>query len=71
MTSFTENQRKEFNKKLIEMCKNIGFILDDTTLKCMYQFKLNPNPNKNEEEKKEDEISTSNTTISENEKNKN
>ena len=71
MTSFTENQRKEFNKKLIEMCKNIGFILDDTTLKFMYQFKLNPNPNKNEEEKKEDEISTSNTSISENEKNKN
>ena len=70
MASFTEEQRKEFNKKLIEMCKKCGFILDDTTLKFMYQFKIDPNPKK-EEEKKEDEISTSNTSISENEKNKN
>ena len=63
MASFTEEQRKEFNKKLIEMCKKCGFILDDTTLKFMYQFKIDPNPKK-EEEKKEDEISTSNTSMS-------
>ena len=55
------------------MCKKCGFILDDTTLKFMYQFKIDPNPKKEEEkkeeekkeeEKKEDEISTSNTSIS-------
>ena len=63
MTSFTDQQRKEFNKKLNEMCKKCGFILDDTTLKFMYQYKIDPNPKK-EEEKKEDEISTTNTSMS-------
>jgi dynein assembly factor 3 len=72
MTSFTDKQRKEFTDNLTKMCKEKGFILDDTSFKYIYQFKLNVknnNENKDENndennEKNENEISTTNETTS-------
>ena len=68
MASFTDKQRKEFNDNLTKMCKEKGFILDDTSFKFMYQFKLNLNQNNNNENNNnennnnENEISTTSET---------
>ena len=69
MASFTDKQRKEFTDNLIKMCKEKGFILDDTSFKFMYQFKLNVNNNNSEnnnenniENNNENEISTTSET---------
>ena len=40
MASFEEKTRKEFKENLVKMCKNNGFVLDDTSLKYLYQFKM-------------------------------
>ena len=40
MPSFEEKTRKEYRENLVKMCKNNGFILDDTSLKYLYQFKV-------------------------------
>ena len=40
MASFEEKTRKEYRENLVKMCKNNGFILDDTSLKYLYQFKV-------------------------------
>ena len=69
IASFTDKQRKEFTDNLIKMCKEKGFILDDTSFKFMYQFKLNINNNNSEnnnenniENNNENEISTTSET---------
>ena len=66
MASFEEKTRKEYKENLVKMCKKNGFILDDTSLKYLYQFKVkpenqgeNPEGNKNADE-------TINTTDSSN-----
>ena len=57
MASFEEKTRKEYKENLVKMCKKNGFILDDTSLKYLYQFKVkpenqgeNPEGNKNADE---------------------
>ena len=59
MASFEEKTRKEYKENLVKMCKNNGFILDDTSLKYLYQFKIKqPNQNENEFENEDNTIST-------------
>ena len=53
MASFEEKTRKEYKENLVKMCKNSGFILDDTSLKYLYQFKVkqeNQDENSNNDE---------------------
>ena len=42
MASFTDKQREEYTKKVIELNEKNGFVLDDESLKYIYQFKLKP-----------------------------
>ena len=54
MASFEEKTRKEYRENLVKMCKNNGFILDDTSLKYLYQFKIKQEqPGENQEENSE------------------
>ena len=69
MASFEEKTRKEYKDNLVKMCKNNGFILDDTSLKYLYQFKIKqPNQDENQIETEENTINT--TEISTNSTNK-
>ena len=69
MASFEEKTRKEYKDNLVKMCKNNGFILDDTSLKYLYQFKIKqPNQDENQIETEENTIYT--TEISTNSTNK-
>ena len=60
MASFEEKTRKEYKENLVKMCKNNGFILDDTSLKYLYQFKIKQQSQ--EESQNENEENTINTT---------
>ena len=40
MASFNDKQREEYNKKIIELGKKNDFVLDDTSFKYVYQFKI-------------------------------
>ena len=40
MASFKDKQREEYNKKIIELGKKNDFVLDDTSFKYVYQFKI-------------------------------
>ena len=60
MASFEEKTRKEYKENLVKMCKNNGFILDDTSLKYLYQFKLKQEREENQEENSNNE-ETANT----------
>ena len=62
MASFEEKTRKEYRENLVKMCKNNGFILDDTSLKYLYQFKV-----KQETQEPQDENSNNDETINTNE----
>ena len=65
MASFEEKTRKEYKENLVKMCKNNGFILDDTSLKYLYQFKIKqPNQNENENESEENTINTTEISTS-------
>ena len=70
MASFEEKTRKEYKENLVKLCKNNGFVLDDTSLKYLYQFKVKPpNQDENQNENEENtinttEISTSSTNLS-------
>ena len=70
MASFEEKTRKEYKENLVKMCKNNGFVLDDTSLKYLYQFKIkqeNQGQDENENENNSETINTteeSNTIIS-------
>jgi len=72
MASFEEKTRKEYKENLVKMCKNNGFVLDDTSLKYLYQFKIkqeNQGQDENENENNSETINTteeSNTIISTN-----
>ena len=69
MASFEEKTRKEYKDNLVKMCKNNGFILDDTSLKYLYQFKIKQlNQDENQIETEENTINT--TEISTNSTNK-
>ena len=62
MASFEEKTRKEYRENLVKMCKNNGFILDDTSLKYLYQFKIkqeNQQENHEETNNEENTIDTS------------
>ena len=59
MASFEEKTRKEFKENLVKICKNNGFILDDTSLKYLYQFKVKqPSQDENTIENEENTINT-------------
>ena len=60
MASFEEKTRKEYKENLIKMCKNNGFVLDDTSLKYLYQFKVKQEREENQEENSNNE-ETANT----------
>ena len=67
MASFEEKTRKEYKENLIEMCKNNGFVLDDTSLKYLYQFKVKQESQVNQEnENTEDTINTIDTSSTNN-----
>ena len=61
MASFEEKTRKEYKENLVKMCKNNGFILDDTSLKYLYQFKIKQ-PSQEDENQIESEENSNNTT---------
>ena len=65
MASFEEKTRKEFKENLVKMCKNNGFVLDDTSLKYLYQFKIKQEGQQDNNEKiindNENTIDTSST----------
>ena len=61
MASFEEKTRKEYKENLVKMCKNNGFILDDTSLKYLYQFKIKQ-PSQEDENQIESEENSINTT---------
>ena len=73
MASFEEKTRKEYKENLVKMCKKNGFVLDDTSLKYLYQFKIKQsNPEENQIENEENtinttEVSNNSTKISNNE----
>ena len=67
MASFEEKTRKEYRENLVKMCKNNGFVLDDTSLKYLYQFKIKQeNQQENEEENEINTTVESNVTESTN-----
>ena len=67
MASFEEKTRKEYKENLIKMCKNNGFVLDDTSLKYLYQFKVKQESQDNQEnENTEDTINTIDTSSTNN-----
>ena len=53
MASFEEKTRKEYKENLVKMCKKNGFILDDTSLKYLYQFKMSHENNQENQENQE------------------
>jgi len=59
MASFEEKTRKEYKENLVKMCKNNGFILDDTSLKYLYQFKIKQ-PSQEDENQIESEENSNN-----------
>ena len=64
MASFEEKTRKEYKENLIKMCKGNGFVLDDTSLKYLYQFKIKqPNQEDDQEEHIESTINTNENSI--------
>ena len=66
MASFEEKTRKEYKENLVKMCKKNGFILDDTSLKYLYQFKVKPENQGENPEGNENADETINTTDSSN-----
>ena len=66
MASFEEKTRKEYKENLVKMCKKNGFILDDTSLKYLYQFKVKPENQGENPEGNENTDETINTTDSSN-----
>ena len=53
MASFEEKTRKVYKENLVKMCKKNGFILDDTSLKYLYQFKMSHENNQENQENQE------------------
>ena len=62
MASFEEKTRKEYRENLVKMCKNNGFILDDTSLKYLYQFKIKQEQQGENQEESSEANETINTT---------
>lgn len=50
MTSFKEQEKEEYKKKIKEKAEEIGYILDDTSFKFIYQFKLKPEKKTDDED---------------------
>ena len=65
MASFEEKTRKEYKENLVKLCKNNGFVLDDTSLKYLYQFKIKP-PSQDENENENEENTINTTEVSNN-----
>ena len=65
MASFEEKTRKEYRENLVKMCKNNGFVLDDTSLKYLYQFKIKQE-NQQENQQENEEENEINTTVESN-----
>ena len=65
MASFEEKTRKEYKENLIKLCKKNGFILDDTSLKYLYQFKLKQENEQDNEDNNENVINEINTNSTE------
>ena len=65
MASFEEKTRKEYKENLIIICKKNGFILDDTSLKYLYQFKMKQENEEENQEKNENVINETNNNSTE------